>query len=137
MARNRTARPSENLVRMTLEEAQHLHAANDQSLPERTDEEIERAAKADPDAQLATDEELASARRVVDTDPRVLLTLRVPQSIVDLYKATGKGWQSRMNTVLAAGVDQTAADLANELEQSAQRTIAIAQRVRSALNARK
>ncbi len=137
MARNRTATQSEHLVRMTLEDAQRLHAANNLSLPERTDQEIERAAKADPDAQLATDEELAGARRFADTDPRVLLTLRVPQSIVDLYKATGKGWQTRMNTVLAAGVDQSAADLASELEQSAKRTIAIAQRVRSALNARK
>ncbi len=38
--------------------------------------------------------------RVVEPDLTRPVTLRVKQSVLDAYKATGKGYQTRMNTVL-------------------------------------
>ncbi|WP_376988115.1 BrnA antitoxin family protein [Bosea sp. R86505] len=38
--------------------------------------------------------------RVVEPDLTRPVTLRVKQSVLDAYKATGKGYQTRMNAVL-------------------------------------
>lgn len=47
----------------------------------------------------------ASKRRgrpTVDA-PKVLLSLRVDPNVVKIFKATGKGWQGKMNDALAYG----------------------------------
>lgn len=48
-----------------------------------------------------TDEMLSRARvnkggRPVSTNPRVLISLRVPADVLARWKATGPGWQTRM-----------------------------------------
>jgi uncharacterized protein (DUF4415 family) len=53
------------------------------------------------DGPELTDEMLARAvvkkrGRPVAENPRKLLTLRLPASVIDRWKATGPGWQTRM-----------------------------------------
>jgi len=68
----------------------------------RTDVEVARAAANDPDARLATQAELAGALRSDGGAGKVQITLRLDAAVVNAYKATGKGWQTRLNAVLAA-----------------------------------
>ena len=99
----------------------------------RTDEEIERAAAEDYDARLATAEELADARRAYQMPGKVQITLRLDATVVDAYKATGKGWQTRLNAVLAADVAiRTSDDIADAIERAAQQALALATKLRIA-----
>lgn len=50
--------------------------------------------------------------------PKVNLTLRVDPAVLDAYKATGAGWQTRMHEALARG----AGDLARRAGDSARGT---------------
>jgi uncharacterized protein (DUF4415 family) len=83
--------------------------------------ELQEQIAADPEAPEATTAELATMRRAGAVLPadlfkaltkrgrpraenkRVMLTLRVDPGVVEAYKATGAGWQTRMNEVLARG----------------------------------
>lgn len=87
-----------------------------------TDEEeaeIQRQIAEDPDDWEATDEELASARpfaevfpdlaesirksisgRPKSETPKKAISIRLDQDVIAKFKATGVGWQSRMNEVL-------------------------------------
>ena len=59
-----------------------------------------------PDSQIDTgdipelDETFWNNARLVLPDPTRSVTLRVRQSVLDAYKAQGKGYQTRMNVVL-------------------------------------
>lgn len=68
-----------------------------------SEEEIERRAAADPDNPPWTDEQLAAAVRI-DPEKKVAVSLRLDPHIIDAYKAEGRGWQTRMNDVLRAGI---------------------------------
>ncbi len=99
----------------------------------RSDTEIAQAAGNDPDARLATRAELAGAVRADRAAGKVQITLRLDASVVNAYKATGKGWQTRLNAVLAA--DVTASDwdsVADVLERGAQQALALASKLRMA-----
>lgn len=39
---------------------------------------------------------LRKGGRPVSTNPRVLLSIRLPADVIDRWKATGPGWQTRM-----------------------------------------
>lgn len=78
-----------------------------------TDEEdaiITAAALADPDAQPLTDEQLAQMipytewkaqrGRPKQADTKVLVSIRYSPEVVDYFKATGDGWQTRIDGVL-------------------------------------
>ena len=54
-----------------------------EELPELTDDMLERAV-------------VKKAGRPRATDPRVQVTIRLPSSVLDRWKATGPGWQTRM-----------------------------------------
>lgn len=90
-----------------------------------TEEQIQRMIASDPDAPEATDEQLAQARpfdqvfpaladamrknvggRPKSENPKVAVSLRLDQEIVTRFKASGPGWQTRMNDALrdAAGL---------------------------------
>ncbi|MFN3526563.1 MAG: BrnA antitoxin family protein [Paracoccus sp. (in: a-proteobacteria)] len=79
----------------------------------------------DPDAPEATDEQIAQARpfgeafpalsdamrknaggRPKAENPKVAVSLRLDQDVVARFKASGPGWQTRMNSALrdAAGL---------------------------------
>lgn len=46
------------------------------------------------------DDDFWKKARLVEPDKTQQITLRVKKSVIDAYKATGKGYQSRMNVVL-------------------------------------
>lgn len=48
------------------------------------------------------DEEFWKKARVVEPEGTQAISLRVKTSVLDAFKATGKGYQSRMNAVLEA-----------------------------------
>ncbi|MGR6466576.1 BrnA antitoxin family protein [Rhizobium sp. PAMB 3182] len=93
-------------------------------LTDEEEAEIQRAIALDPDAPEATDEELAQARPFAEVlpdlhesiqrsrgrppvdNPRKHVSLRLDADVLDHFKATGKGWQSRINEALrkAAGL---------------------------------
>ena len=72
------------------------------------DAAITSAANADPDARPLTDAEWEAgrtARRVGVRGPqrsptKVSLTVRYSPEVVDFFRATGEGWQGRMDQVL-------------------------------------
>jgi len=97
----------------------------------RTDVEVARAAANDPDARLATQAELAGAVRADGGAGKVQITLRLDAAVVNAYKSTGKGWQTRLNAVLAAEVAaRDSDDLASALERGAQQVLALASKLR-------
>ncbi|MDR0672240.1 MAG: BrnA antitoxin family protein [Zoogloeaceae bacterium] len=59
-----------------------------EELPELTDEMLSRAA-------------LKKGGRPLAADPRQLLSLRLPASVLARWKASGPGWQTRMADILA------------------------------------
>lgn len=67
------------------------------------DEAINRGIAADPDTYEVSDEDFKRMKRRgrprLET-PKVLLSVRYDADIVDKFKATGDGWQSRMNDAL-------------------------------------
>ncbi|MBU6292248.1 MAG: BrnA antitoxin family protein [Burkholderiales bacterium] len=70
------------------------------------DENITRAALSDPDAQPLTDAQIKYLRptrlrgRPVGTGKKMQLTLRIDTEVIDYFKQSGEGWQTRMNDVL-------------------------------------
>ncbi|PTQ64113.1 BrnA antitoxin family protein [Celeribacter persicus] len=90
-----------------------------------TEDQIQRMIASDPDAPEAADEQLAQAKpfsevfpaladdmrknvggRPKSDKPKVAVSLRLDQEIVARFKASGPGWQTRMNDALrdAAGL---------------------------------
>lgn len=80
---------------------------------------IQKMIASDPDAPEATDEQMAEARpftkafpalaenmrrnvggRPKSANPKVPVSIRLDPDVVAKFKATGPGWQSRMNEVL-------------------------------------
>jgi uncharacterized protein (DUF4415 family) len=91
------------------------------NLPSITDEEearIQAGIALDPDNPELTEEEFKNARpfaevfpelaasikrsrgRPAKERPRKVVSLRMDQDILDKFRATGKGWQSRVNEAL-------------------------------------
>ena len=68
---------------------------------------IRRAAKADPDAQPLTDEQLkamvpikAVRGRPKSEHKKLLVSVRYSPEVLNYFRNTGEGWQSRMDGVL-------------------------------------
>ena len=73
----------------------------------REDKAITAAAKADPDAQPLTPRQLKSMvpmralrGRPKSGNAKQLVSVRYSQEVLNYFKATGEGWQSRMDGVL-------------------------------------
>jgi uncharacterized protein (DUF4415 family) len=97
------------------------------------DAEIERRAANDPDNPPLTAAQLASMHLLRDAPPKVLLSLRIDAHVLAAYRRSGKGWQTRMNEVLAAAVSTTepsVSTVVDDIETSARRTLALAQQLR-------
>ncbi|WP_277022330.1 BrnA antitoxin family protein [Paracoccus hibiscisoli] len=90
-----------------------------------TEDQIQRMIASDPDAPEATEAQLAQAQSFTEAfpalsdamrlnmggrpkaeNPKVAVSLRLDQDVVALFKASGPGWQTRMNRALreAAGL---------------------------------
>ena len=73
----------------------------------KQDAEIRAAAKSDPDAQPLSAKQLAAMvplrsmrGRPKSASKKVLLSVRYSSEVVEYFKSTGEGWQSRMDGVL-------------------------------------
>jgi len=67
----------------------HLVKAKEyEELPELTEEMLARA-------------KVNKGGRPVTTNPRKLISLRLPSDVIDRWKATGAGWQTRMADCLS------------------------------------
>ena len=71
------------------------------------DRAITAAAKADPDAQPLTPKQLAAMvpmqalrGRPKSAKPKQLVSVRYSPEVLEYFKSTGAGWQSRMDGVL-------------------------------------
>jgi uncharacterized protein (DUF4415 family) len=75
------------------------------------DRKIRAAAKADPDAQPLSEKQLKSMvpmksvrGRPKSESRKLLVSVRYSREVVEYFKSTGAGWQSRMDSVLRAYV---------------------------------
>jgi len=73
---------------------------------------ITAAAMDDPDARLFTDEEWADVKpvrgrgRPVQIVTKTPISIRLDVRVLDAFKATGEGWQTRMNDAPTEWADQ-------------------------------
>jgi len=73
---------------------------------------ITAATMDDPDARTFTDEEWADVkpahdhRRRIQTVPKTFISIHIDARILDEFKASGEGWQTRMNFALAEWAEQ-------------------------------
>jgi uncharacterized protein (DUF4415 family) len=77
------------------------------------DKAITAAAKSDPDAQPLTPKQLKSMvpiqalrGRPKSENKKLLVSVRYSQEVVEYFKSTGDGWQSRMDGVLRQYVER-------------------------------
>ena len=80
--------------------------ANDPDNPEWTEEDFKNARPfAEVFPELAASIKRARGRPAMER-PRKIVSLRLDQDVLDSFRATGKGWQSRVNEALrkAAGL---------------------------------
>jgi uncharacterized protein (DUF4415 family) len=91
-----------------------------QPITDEEEAEIQRQIAEDPDDFDATEEDIARAKPFAEAfpdlmesirrtrgrppvdDPKLPVTIRLDREVVEKFKATGKGWQGRMNEVLKA-----------------------------------
>lgn len=89
-------------------------------LTKKEEAEIQRMIASDPDAPEATDEQLAGAKPFADVfpalaesikrgpgrpkldNPRQQISIRLDPDVIEKFKATGPGWQNRVNEALKA-----------------------------------
>ena len=74
------------------------------------DRAITAAAKSDPDAQPLTPKQLKAMvplrGRPKSESKKLLLSIRYSPEVIDYFKSTGDGWQSRMDGVLREYVER-------------------------------
>jgi uncharacterized protein (DUF4415 family) len=68
------------------------------------DAAIQRGIDADPDTFVPTDEQFAQMKRRGGRpkleQPKVAVTIRYDAEVIAQFKASGEGWQTRMNNAL-------------------------------------
>jgi uncharacterized protein (DUF4415 family) len=69
--------------KLTRVDAHKIRASEYKELPELNDEMLARA-------------KLKKGGRPISTNPRLLISLRLPADVISRWKATGPGWQTRM-----------------------------------------
>lgn len=70
------------------------------------DAAIAKAIEKGPDTWEATPEQIAKARRgrPFSQNPKLPVSIRLDPKVVEHFKSTGKGWQSRINELLVEHV---------------------------------
>ncbi|WCJ61695.1 BrnA antitoxin family protein [Agrobacterium tumefaciens] len=94
----------ERIVRYSLDEIREKIAKGEDRtdwarVDATTDEDIDRATRNDPDWAGFEDIDWSKAQVVFPT-AKTSISIRVDQDVVDFFKSTGKGYQTRMNAVL-------------------------------------
>ncbi len=107
-------------TRMSLREAlkRKMTAAEKARLNTLTERQINAAARSDPDNPPSTPKELAQMRAIVrgrgrpampEEERKVSLTLRLPQDVVQHFRSSGSGWQTRIGETLQLATRKAAA----------------------------
>lgn len=95
----------ENITRVTREDLLRKRAAGEKSRTDwarvdaMTDEDIVAAMRDDPDWQDLIDIDWSKAVAVIPQQ-KTAISIRLDDDIVDFFKSTGKGYQTRINAVL-------------------------------------
>jgi uncharacterized protein (DUF4415 family) len=97
-----------HIVTYTLEELRKLQARGKtetdwNQVDAMTEEDIDAAARSDPDA-LPTDEDFWRDAVLVVPQEKEQISLRVDKDVLRFFREQGKGYQTRMNAVLRAFV---------------------------------
>lgn len=87
----------------TIEEARRKAHANLEAISEKEDATITADAIADPDNPLA-DDLIRRRGRPPLARPKQAIKLRLDPEVIDRFRETGPGWQSRMNEALRKAV---------------------------------
>ena len=68
---------------------------------------LKAAMAADPDTWEATEAEFATARRGRPPvpEPKIPVSIRFDKDVLDTLRASGKGWQTRVNALLRKGLN--------------------------------
>ena len=101
----------ENFVRYTADEIKELIARDgDKTNYDRvdSDEEILRQIATDPDLAVPENWEELVYKGIppIGRENKRLVSVRYSPRVIDYFKSTGRGWQSRMDAVLTAFVDR-------------------------------
>jgi len=70
-----------------------------------TDEEIERAVKADPDAAPILDAAWFAAARAAAPPEKEMISIRIDKAVLDFFRSLGPGYQTRINATLRTFVE--------------------------------
>lgn len=94
-----------NIVQHSLEEIRQMESRTDwERLRQMTDEDLEEAAREDPDTVLLDEEWFRTARLVVPGGEKEQISIRLDREVLDYFRAGGRGYQTRINDVLKAYV---------------------------------
>lgn len=101
----------ENIVRYTADQINEMLARGEgKTNYERvdSDEEILRQIATDPDLAVPDNWEELVYKGIppIGRENKRLVSVRYSPRVIDYFKSTGRGWQSRMDAVLAAFVDR-------------------------------
>lgn len=101
----------ERIVRYTMDEIKEMLArCEDATDYGRFDSEaeIDKQTNADPDLFVPDDweETIVRGASTIGKENKKLVSVRYSPRVLDYFKATGKGWQTRMDAVLMAYVDR-------------------------------
>ena len=101
----------ENIVSYTLDEIRQKLASGETRsdwarVDAMTDAEIEAQMRDDPDWKDYIDFDWSNAT-IVYPVPKNAISIRLDKDVVDFFKATGKGYQTRINAVLRHYMQET------------------------------
>jgi len=102
-----------------------MNAKKHTTTPDAEEARIQKMIASDPDAPEVTDDQIARAKPFTEAfpalaenmrknvggrprskNPKVPVSIRLDQDVVAKFKATGPGWQSRINDVLRKSAAQ-------------------------------
>lgn len=86
---------------MASDNQDRVYGVPDQENPEMTAESIQRSITGE---QFFAERGMRVPGRPKSASPKVAVSLRLDQDVLEGFKATGPGWQTRMNMVLAASL---------------------------------
>lgn len=101
---------SENIKRFSAAELRNRHARGESQtdlalLRAKSEQDIEREIASDPDFRDQPQDWVAYAEAVMPT-PKKLVSLRIDNDVLDWFKQPGPGYQTRINAVLKAFMEQ-------------------------------
>ena len=92
---------SDDVTRVTLDEAKEMESQTDwEALEKKTDEEIREAVEGDPDTYFLDEDWFEAATFVNPSAEKERISIRLDKDILEFFRAEGRGYQSRINKVL-------------------------------------